>query len=194
MTALLAVCTWSAIVRGPSGRGDHQVVPHDRRWEARAQELTARLRAVLGEAALAIEHIGSTSVPGLASRPIPDIQVSVADIHDRDSFVPQLALAGYRRFRFPELDVDDYLVFVPADGSNTEHIQVCQRHSHQEHRHLAVRDYLRSNARERDAYERAKRSAAAAARGDRAQYSAGKDAFVEALERRALRWASGSRH
>ena len=175
MTALLAVCTWSAIVRGPS---DHQVVPHDRRWEARAQELTARLRAVLGEAALAIEHIGSTSVPGLASRPIPDIQVSVADIHDRDSFVPQLALAGYRRFRFPE------------DGSNTEHIQVCQRHSHQEHRHIAVRDYLRCHSAERDAYERAKRSAARAADGDRAKYSAGKDAFVKALEQRALDWAS----
>ena len=181
-------------MRRTSGSGGQQVVPYDTRWPKRGQDLIERLRSVLGDSAVAIEHIGSTSVPGLASRPIMDIQVAVDDIHDVDSFVPELELAGYLHFRFPELDVDDYLVFVPADGSTTEHIQVCQRHSHQEHRHLAVRDYLRSNARERDAYERAKRSAAAAASGDRAQYSEAKDAFVKALERRALRWASGSRH
>lgn len=129
-------------------------------------------------------------MPGLAARPIPDIQISVSDVHDYSSFVPVLEGLGYSHFRFPELDVDDYLVFVPADGSNTEHIQVCESGTHQEFRHVAVRDYLRANAPEREAYESVKRRAAAAAKGERSVYSREKDAFVHALERRAIEWES----
>lgn len=171
-----------------SGRGNQRIVPYDPSWAEQAGNLSARLRKTLGPAAVRIEHIGSTAVPGLAARPIPDIQVSVRDVRDRGSFVPALESIGYTHFRFPELDIDDYLVFVPADGSNTEHIQVCQVGSHQELRHLAVREFLRSHPEESDAYESVKREAAIAANGERAAYSKGKDAFVHALEERALAW------
>jgi GrpB-like predicted nucleotidyltransferase (UPF0157 family) len=173
---------------GVSGGGDQRIVPYDPKWPEQARELSDRLRDALGPVAVRVEHIGSTSVPGLAARPIPDIQISVADIGDRDSFVPVLARLGYEHFRFPELDIDDYLVFVPADGSNSEHIQVCEAGSHQERRHLAVRDFLRVQPAEREAYERVKRDAATAANGERAAYSQGKDAFVHGLEARALAW------
>lgn len=150
------------------------------------------LRRVLGENALAIEHIGSTSVPGLGSRPIPDIQVAVRDITDTPSFYPRLVSAGYRHFAFPELAVDDYYVFVPSDGSNTEHIAVCEAGSAQERRHIAVRDYLRTHSAERTAYEKVKRDAADAACGRREVYSAAKDGFLQELERRALTWWHGN--
>lgn len=127
---------------------------------------------------------------GLAARPIPDIQISVVDVHDSGSFSPVLETLGYKRFRFPELDIDDYLVFVPADHSNTEHIQVCQADSHQERRHIAVRDFLRASPSERRAYEAVKREAATRAGGDRSTYSRAKDAFVQGLERRALDWVA----
>lgn len=171
-----------------SGLGDQRIVAHDPSWVEQAGNLSARLQEVLGSTAVRIEHIGSTSVPGLAARPIPDIQVSVRDVGDRGSFVPALESIGYTHFRFPELDIDDYLVFVPADGSNTEHIQICQAGSHQELRHLAVRDFLRSHPEESVGYARVKRKAAIAANGERAVYSKGKDAFVHALEERALKW------
>jgi GrpB-like predicted nucleotidyltransferase (UPF0157 family) len=180
------------MANGWAGVGQQRVVAYDGSWPARATRLSNRLREVLGEAALAIEHIGSTAVPGLAARPIADIQVSVADVRDQAAFRPALEAAGYRRLVVPELDTDDYLVFVPRDGSNTEHVEVCQRGSLQERRHLAVRDYLRASPGERTAYEMTKRRAAVAAGGDRARYSAGKDAFVKALERRALAWQAGS--
>ena len=174
------------------GAARHRVVAYDADWPSRATRLVRRLRELLGDRALAIEHIGSTSVPGLAGRPITDIQVSVADVGDDGSFRPVLEAAGYRQLRVPELDVDDYLVFVPADGSNAEHVEVCQHGSFQEHRHVAVRDYLRAHPAEQAAYAAAKRRAAGEAGGDRARYSAGKDGFVKALERRALAWAAGS--
>lgn len=125
-----------------SGKGDHRIVPYDPGWPDGAVTLIANLREALGDAVLRVEHVGSTAVPTLAARPIHDIQVSVRDIHDPDSFRPQLEAIGSSHFVFPELDVDDYYVFVPADGSNTEHVQVCEVGSHQERRHIAVRDYL----------------------------------------------------
>src|SRR5437870_707117 len=76
----------------------------------RADELIHMLRTVLGDHAVAVEHIGSTSVPGLAGRPIPGIQVAVLDIADRDTFYSQLVRAGYEHFEFPKLAVDDYYV------------------------------------------------------------------------------------
>ena len=170
------------------GTGDQRIVPYDEEWPTRAQELIALLGEVLGSNALLIEHIGSTAVPGLAARPIVDIQVSVPDVRDAGTFLPALEDHGYEHFAFPELLVDDYYVFVPKDGSNTEHIQVCERHSHQEHRHLAVREYLREHPTEQAAYADAKRGAAAHARGERSRYSAAKDSFVRQLEARALRW------
>lgn len=173
-----------------SGQRDQRIVPYDPSWPQRAQDLIARLRCALDNAAHRFEHIGSTSVPGLAARPIPDIQISVHDIHDDAAFGPALERLGYAHFRFPELDVDDYFVFVPADGSNTEHIQVCESGSHQELRHLAVRDYLCAHASERDAYEDVKRRAAEQAQGERGVYSRSKDAFVHALEQRAIEWQS----
>jgi GrpB-like predicted nucleotidyltransferase (UPF0157 family) len=171
-----------------SGSGQHRVVPYDPAWNDRAEELIRILRRVLAGSAAAIEHIGSTSVPGLAARPIPDIQVSVRDINDRAGFYPQLVDAGYEHFRFPELSVDDYYVFVPSDGSNTEHIQVCEAGSRQEQRHLAVRDYLRAHPDERTAYEKVKRAAAESADGVRERYSAAKNDFVQSLEKRAVTW------
>lgn len=173
-----------------SGRGDQRIVPYDLAWPSRAEELIDRLRVALGDVARRIEHIGSTAVPGLAARPIPDVQVSVPDVSDHRSFIPALEQLGYAHFRFPELDVDDYFVFVPADGSNTEHVQVCESGSHQEFRHLAVRDYLCAYPSERAAYEVAKRRAAEQAQGERAVYSRNKDGFVQALEQRALEWAT----
>src|SRR6185436_9986252 len=162
-----------------SGTGDHQIHPYDPRWPEVAAQVASKLRRVLSGVAVRIEHIGSTAVPRLAARPIPDLQVSVADITDRERFAVPLVAAGYEHFVFPELLVDDYFVFVPADGSNTEHIQICEAGSHQEGRHLAVRDYLRSHPGERAAYEKVKRSAAERAAGVRSRYSAAKHEFVQ---------------
>lgn len=171
-----------------SGSGDHRIVPHDPAWAGWFDEVAARIRAALGPVALEVEHFGSTSVPGLAARPILDVQVAVADVADQASYVPALATLGFERFHFPELPTDDYPLFVPADGTNEVHIAVCQLGGWQHRRHLAVRDYLRAHPDEAAAYEEAKRRAAELAHGDRSVYSASKNDFVVALEQRAVAW------
>ena len=175
-----------------SGTGDHRVVPYDERWPAWFAEVAAQVAGALGPVALEVAHFGSTSVPGLAARPILDVQVAVADIADTDSYVPALAGLGFERFHFAELPTDDYPLFVPADGTNEVHIAVCQLGGWQHRRHLAVRDYLCAHPDEARAYEQAKRHAAEVAQGDRATYSAAKNDFVVGLEPRATAWYDAS--
>src|SRR4051794_922946 len=93
------------------------VVPYDPSWLDRFNTEAARIAGALGENALAIEHVGSTSVPGLAAKPIIDILVVVKDSSDESAYLNQLEAAGYvlrvrepewyehRMFRTPDLDV-----------------------------------------------------------------------------------------
>lgn len=173
-----------------SGRGHHTIRGYDPGWAERASELIRILRGALANVAVSIEHIGSTAVPGMGARPIIDIQVSVPNVFDRSSFDPQLQSLRYIWFPFPELPDDDYLVYVPADDSNTEHVAVCQAGSLHERRHLALRDYLRADPSAASQYEAVKRQAAEAAQGSREIYSAGKDRTVKELEQQALAWAT----
>ena len=66
-----------------------EIVASDPSWPAQFAELAARIREALGDRALAVEHVGSTSVPGLAAKPIIDIDVTVADPRDESSYVPR---------------------------------------------------------------------------------------------------------
>ncbi|WP_254858485.1 GrpB family protein [Protofrankia sp. BMG5.30] len=89
------------MTRGPEliGGVEHrviQVVDYDPAWPVRFQAERGRIEAALGSRARRVAHIGSTSVPGLAAKPIVDIQVSVPDLEDEPGYVAPLEAAGYR--------------------------------------------------------------------------------------------------
>ena len=126
----------------------------------RVQERRRRIEDALGSAASRVDHIGSTAVPGLAAKPIVDIQVSVPDVEQESSYLEALVAAGYqlrvreqghRMFRTPELDV---------------HIHVCDAGSDWERRHLLLRDWLRESADDREAYAALKMRTPEAGLGD----------------------------
>lgn len=176
-----------------AGVGHHQIRPYDPAWATRAADLVERLSRMFGADAVRIDHVGSTSVPGMGARPIIDIQLSVRDVYDTRSYDARLRTLGYRYFWFPELPVDDYLVYDNADGTNTEHIAVCEAGSLQEFRHLAFRDFLCAHPWAAQEYEQVKREAATSAVGVREAYAAAKRDCVQRLEREALRWAATHR-
>jgi GrpB-like predicted nucleotidyltransferase (UPF0157 family) len=82
-------------VRGPPKPEPIEVVEYDPRWPARFESVTRAIRAVLGDAALAVEHVGSTSVPGLAAKPVLDVDITVSDPADEATYVPALQRAGF---------------------------------------------------------------------------------------------------
>ncbi len=155
------------------------IVDHDPAWASRYEQERARIVAALGERALAVEHIGSTSVPGLAAKPIIDIDLSVADLEDEDAYVPSLEAAGYvlrvrepghRMFRTPELDV---------------HLHVCESGSDWEQRHLVFRDWLRTHPDDRERYEAVKRDLATREWDDMNDYADAKTDVVADIMARA---------
>src|SRR5829696_3820985 len=82
-------------VLGPPAPETVTIVAYDPEWPRRFETLATRIRDALGEAALDVEHVGSTSVEGLAAKNVIDIDLTVADPRDEDAYIPALAGLGY---------------------------------------------------------------------------------------------------
>jgi GrpB-like predicted nucleotidyltransferase (UPF0157 family) len=163
-----------------------EVVAYRDEWMAAFGEWRKRLHSALGEAAVRIEHIGSTAVHGLAAKPIIDVQVSVRDVEDEISYVPAIEELGVSlRFREPE-----HRYFRPAgDQPRTVQIHVCTAGGAWEREHLLFRDYLRADPQARAAYARLKHDLGKRYRDDRLAYNEGKTGFVLDTLEHARTWA-----
>src|SRR5690349_19436789 len=115
-----------------------------------------RLTAALGGLAMRIEHNGSTSVPGLAAKPIIDIQISVVALTPLSPLVDSLAPLGYVHVPHPD---DAFCPFLhrPATWPHSHHVHLVEAGGLEERRTLAFRDYLRAHAAAAREYEQLKR-------------------------------------
>jgi GrpB-like predicted nucleotidyltransferase (UPF0157 family) len=165
-----------------------RIVDYDPAWPTLADAELRRVKEVLGAVAVRLEHIGSTSVPGLAAKPIIDLQIAVDAILPRDRYVEPLERLGYLFAAAPE-SPDHHFFAKPPQRPRTHHLHVCQAGGEDEFRHLAVRDFLRTHADEAARYATLKREVVARHPQDRLAYIEGKDAYVTALEARAVAWA-----
>ncbi|HLY64429.1 MAG TPA: GrpB family protein [Chloroflexota bacterium] len=176
---------------GPLGPEDgvelHRVVGHHDNWWHDFNGLAVVLARDIPDV-VAVEHIGSTAIPGMPARDILDVEVIVTKIEDETAFSAPLQRLGFRRFNPPDLAAAGLRLFVPEDGSGRIHIHVCELGSAQHRRHVAVRDYLRAHPDEARRYADLKREAARLAEGNRVAYSRAKDRYLQALEQTALRW------
>lgn len=155
-----------------------QICEYDPSWPDKFQEQARIIAEALGEVALTIEHIGSTSVPGLAAKPIIDILVVVQDSANEPAYLPQLEAAGYvlrvrepdwhehRMFRTPEQDV---------------HVHIYSAGCPEIHRNLVFRDRLRQNVEDRHRYEQKKRELATRDWMDMNEYASAKTDVIESI-------------
>jgi GrpB-like predicted nucleotidyltransferase (UPF0157 family) len=162
-----------------------QIMDYDPLWPAVFRRETDRIRTLLGRRALQIEHIGSTSVPGLAAKPIIDILLVVADSSDEPAYVPILERVGYS-LRIRESNWHEHRMFKgPAAGIN---LHVFSSSCPEINRVLNFRDWLRSNAADRDLYERTKRDLSENKWANVDDYADAKTAIIEEiLARTALK-------
>jgi GrpB-like predicted nucleotidyltransferase (UPF0157 family) len=167
-----------------------RIVDPDPAWPGLAAQELARIGDALGDVAVRLEHVGSTAVPGLAAKPVLDLQVSVASVADGESYVGPLEGLGYL-FAPDPASPDHHFFGRPPQRPRTHHVHVCEAGSAHELRHIAVRDFLRAHPDEVARYAALKRTVAARHPQDRLAYIAGKEAYVTALEARALAWAAG---
>lgn len=172
----------------PPGPGTEVVlVDYDESWPGVYSRQESRIRAALGAAALEIHHAGSTSVPGLAAKPVIDVVLVLADPGDEATYVPNLQSAGYvLHLREPEWHEHRLL----KDRSPQINLHVFGPGCREVSRMLAFRDHLLRDAVDRGLYESTKR-ALAARRWDRVQdYADAKSDVVADIMGRAFRSAS----
>lgn len=161
------------------------VVDYDPRWPLLYAKERGAIASVLKENCLALWHIGSTAVPGLAARPVIDMLAAVRSPEDVDGLAGQFALLGYEYLGESGLAGRRYLRKGGDERTHQLHIfKSTDLHSLQ--RHLAVRDYLRAHAGERAAYAALKRQLAQRFPYSIDNYCEGKDDFVRKLELKAL--------
>ncbi|WP_039816497.1 GrpB family protein, partial [Nocardia otitidiscaviarum] len=162
---------------------DIHIVAYDPTWPQRFAIERGRIGEALGATACRIDHIGSTAVPGLAAKPILDIDLSVPNVDDEAAYLDQLLTAGYqlrvrerghRMVRTPQRDV---------------HVHICTVGSEWERRHLLFRDWLRHDSSDRATYEKFKRLLAQRDWADMNGYADAKGPLIAKITLRAEAWA-----
>jgi GrpB-like predicted nucleotidyltransferase (UPF0157 family) len=157
--------------------------PYNPEWPRMYATLERQIRHALDTKALTVEHVGSTSVPGLSAKPIIDVVLVVSDSADEASYVPPLERAGYvLRIREPDWFEHRMLKSSGIDGN----IHVFSRACPEIDRVLAFRDWLRVNVDDRRLYERTKQELAARTWKYVQNYADAKAEVVAAILERAL--------
>ena len=136
------------------------VLPYDPNWKTDFEAIRAEIAAAMGDLALTIEHVGSTSVPGMSGKPCIDIDVVIPDRASLENAIQRLAHIGYEHEG--DLGIPDRHAF-RYDGKThlqKHHLYVCPRDSEELHRHLTFRDYLKTHPEAVAAYSRVKETAA----------------------------------
>jgi len=158
------------------------LVEYDPVWPGNFAREAQRIKAALGGRAIEVEHVGSTSVPGLMAKPIIDILLVVADSADEPSYVPALEAAGYV-LQIREPDWHQHRLFKGPDININLH--VFTQGSEEIRRTLLLRDWLRTNKADRELYARTKRTLASRKWKYAQNYADAKSEFVKAILERA---------
>ena len=166
-----------------------EIVPYDANWPAAFEAEAARIRQTLGALAMRIDHHGSTAVPGLAAKPIIDVQISVTSLQPLAPYAEALRSLGYVHVPHPD---DAFAPFFhrPSEWPHTHHVHVVELGGREEQRTLAFRDYLRTHADSARRYEALKRRLAAqsvaADRRSREIYAQQKAEYIDLVVAMAL--------
>jgi GrpB-like predicted nucleotidyltransferase (UPF0157 family) len=159
-----------------------EIVDYDGSWPRLFEEERALLeRALPPDQILAIEHAGSTAVPGLAAKPIIDIFIAVPSIEvARATLVAPIKAIGYVYWAENPDKIRMFFVkgMPPYGERRTHHIHIVEPTSETWHRTLAFRDYLRDHPDEAERYQQLKRDLARHHRSDREAYTRAKDSYV----------------
>lgn len=144
------------------------------------------LNKTLGEVVLGIHHIGSTSVPGLAAKPIIDILIEVTSVTILDTLQSEMISIGYQPKG--EFGIVGRRYFWKGNDNHTHHIHAFASGDPNLKRHVAFRDYLCNYPNIIKEYAELKKSLARTCNNDINQYCEGKDVYVKRIESLALRW------
>lgn len=166
-----------------------EIHPYTPQWEREFSQIGRNMRSALKDIALRIDHIGSTSIPGLAAKPIIDIQISVQNLEPVEPFLVSLQQLGYC-WRKGEKYEKTKRYFRETQGMRRTHIHVRKLGSWHQQFPLLFRDYMRAHKKDCDEYESVKRELAEQYQDAREKYTDSKSDIFWKIIARADRWAA----
>lgn len=169
-------------------RGTVQLCPHQKSWDISAQETITILKSILGDSAVDIQHIGSSSIPTISSKPIIDIAVGVKNLEDIKSYIPALESKG---IIYRGSDHENQLLFVIGDFENdsrSHHIHVIKYNNDEWNNYTNFRDYLIEFPDEAKKYEKLKIDLAEKYPNDGGAYTEGKKELISKILNDAKIW------
>lgn len=163
-----------------------EIVQYSTEWPVMYEEIKDRFYSSFGEKIAGIEHIGSTSVPGLAAKPIIDILLGVYKLTDAEEIIPNMEHLGYEYvFKYEDIMPERRYFVKWQDGRSIHHIHTVEINSAFWKRHLYFRDYLRLHDNVRDEYFELKKKLADIDWEDKMGYTDAKTDFIRKTEKAA---------
>jgi GrpB-like predicted nucleotidyltransferase (UPF0157 family) len=153
-----------------------RVVDYDPQWPEIFRQLRNQIWPAVCDIAIAVEHVGSTSVPGMAAKPVIDLDIVVKSRADMPALLQRLAELGYRHRG--NLGVEDREAFRTPEDSPPHHLYACVLNCAALNNHIALRDYLRNHPSEAEFYSALKKRLAEQFTNDRDRYMRGKTEFL----------------
>ena len=157
------------------------VVPYDSKWPQEFQRIVNSLPLAIGKDCQRIEHVGSTSVPGLSAKPIIDLDIVLNRQEDMKAVSAKLEGVGYIDEGNLGIEGREAFRYEGKPELRSHHLYVCGLDSRELHRHLAFRDYLRKHPDAVQEYSDIKKQAASLYPEDIDGYIAYKSAFIEKI-------------
>ena len=159
------------------------VLPYDKKWAAAFEAIKFELQAALADSCIGIEHVGSTSVPGLSAKPIIDIDAIIKDMNAFPAAIQRLAAIGYEHEGDLGIKNREAFTYTGKDHLMKHHLYVCPQDSLELHRHLTFRNYLRMSPDAVKEYSQVKMQAAQLYPHDIDKYIAYKSSVIEKIYR-----------
>ena len=163
-----------------------EVVPYDPNWKEEFQKLKHMLEGILGNIPIAIEHVGSTSVEGLAAKPVIDLAVVIESYFDLPKVIELLCEHGFEHRGDQGVEGREAFRRNIKDEFMTYHLYVCPKNGKGFLEQMAFRDYLRENEAARNEYAKLKYRLAKEYRNDREAYCDNKTDFVTGILKKTL--------
>ena len=160
-------------------RGTVKVVPYKKKWVDQFEKEKAQILEVCGDKIVAVEHIGSTSVPGLAAKPIIDIAVGVKRLKDAEQLLKPLSKIGYHFYK--QSQRQSLFVAKGPDENRTHYLHAMRYKGAKWNNDQLFRDYLRSHPKEVERYSKLKAKLAKIHPDDRQAYSDDKNTFIKSV-------------
>ncbi len=157
------------------------VVPYDEAWKKDFEDIRAELSEVLDGIVLSIEHVGSTSVPGLSAKPIIDIDIVIAAENDFDEVKKALGTISYMHEGNQGIPGREAFKYEGKEHLCKHHLYVCSKDASELKRHMSFRNYLRTHPEAVEEYSRVKTEGAKLYPYDIDSYIEHKSPFIEKI-------------